>query len=245
MSFVSTEKALEIAKEFAVEISNISGNSLIAIYAIGSLGGGYYRPGQSDIDTLIIFDNNAGYDKGKIREVADNYKKRYDIPKGFGAVIVNKKQLYPPYNKADELILEIINLKKQGVLLFGDFNVDSIPMPDKKAIIEDANAFEDWRDSELSHYKPLLTLTECVNSILILLKRYLLIEKDLVEFNKYKVVKTYLNNEPPVIDNEIFKIINNYIMMGQETKVTEQELRKMTEFHEDLKTFMNKLLLSR
>jgi predicted nucleotidyltransferase len=245
LSLLSVERALGIAKEFALDISHVSGNSLIAIYAIGSLGGGYYRPGQSDIDTLIIFDDTAEYYKSEIGKVAANYQIKYNIPKGFGAVIANKKQLFPPYNKADELILEIINLKKQGVLLFGNFNVDSVPMPDRKAVIEDANAFEDWRDSKLSNCKPLLTLTECVNSILILLKRYLLIEKDIIEFNKFRVVKTYLDNNPPKINNEIFEIINNYIMMDQETKVTELELEKMNQFHEELKTFMNSLLLSR
>lgn len=247
MSSISREKAIEIAKEFANKISLIKGDSLVAIYAIGSLGGGYYRPGQSDIDTLIIFDDKVDYNKSVIKKVAEDYQKKYDIPKGFGAVIVHKNQLYPPYDKTDELVLEIINLKKQGLPVYGSFDTDSIPMPDREAIIEDANAFEDWRDKELTYSKSLLPMAACVNSILILLKRYLLIEKGIVEFNKFKIINTYLNNEPPVVNKEIFQLTDSYINAKdyKDERATEQELNKMNVFHDELKLTMNKLLLSR
>lgn len=247
MNLISVEEAIRIAKEFAVDVSLIIGGSLLAVFAIGSLGGGYYRPGQSDIDTLIIIDDMTKFDNNLIEKITKEYQKKYKIPKGFGAIVVNKRELFPPYNKSDELILEIINLKKQGLLLYGNFNVSCIPMPDRKAIIEDANAFEDWRESETAASKSLLSMEACSNSILILLKRYLLIKKDIIEFNKMKVISTYLENEPPTINKEIFQLINNYICSKNynEQEISEQDLVKMNGFHEDLKLTMNKLLLNR
>ena len=54
MGTVITEaKAMEIVNEFLDEIRH-EDNGVLALYLIGSLGGGYYRPGQSDIDTVIV-----------------------------------------------------------------------------------------------------------------------------------------------------------------------------------------------
>lgn len=255
MSFISMEQAVEIAKEFACEIAKMGGDSLIAVFAIGSLGGGYYRPGQSDIDTLIIVDdsketlltNKISEDKMLVDKIADEYQNKYNIPKGFGSIVISKNQLYPPYNKTDELVLEIINLKAQGLLLYGNFDTDSIPMPDRNAIIEDAKAFEDWWDESFINSKQLLSITACSNSILILLKRYLLIEKGIVEFNKLKVIDTYLHNNPPVVNKEIFELINNYIdgKVCEDKAITEQQLDEMNSFHRELRLTMNRLLLNR
>lgn len=51
---ITYEKAIKIAKEFAEKVQNMLKDNLLAVFAIGSLGSDYYRPGQSDIDTIII-----------------------------------------------------------------------------------------------------------------------------------------------------------------------------------------------
>ena len=55
---ISEEKAFKIVQEFLTDILQIS-QDVLALYVIGSLGGGYYRPGQSDIDTAVIVRDNA------------------------------------------------------------------------------------------------------------------------------------------------------------------------------------------
>ena len=52
------EDAIQIALEFAKEIDDKCPNKIKAVYAIGSLGSDYYRPGQSDIDTAIIVNSS-------------------------------------------------------------------------------------------------------------------------------------------------------------------------------------------
>ena len=51
---ISYPEALRIAAEFAEEINRAFPGCIRAVYAIGSLGSDYYRPGQSDIDTAVI-----------------------------------------------------------------------------------------------------------------------------------------------------------------------------------------------
>lgn len=43
-----------VATEFAKEVSALFPKKIEAVFAIGSLGSDYYRPGQSDIDTVVF-----------------------------------------------------------------------------------------------------------------------------------------------------------------------------------------------
>ncbi len=87
---ISYEEALKIAAQFGREVEALFPGKIAAVFAIGSLGSDYYRPGQSDIDTAVITgfsrkDNAAVTEK--IEKIADSYQKRYHVPKGFGAVV--------------------------------------------------------------------------------------------------------------------------------------------------------------
>uniref|UniRef100_UPI0040574FBA nucleotidyltransferase domain-containing protein n=1 Tax=Acetatifactor sp. TaxID=1872090 RepID=UPI0040574FBA len=65
---ITKEKALGIVSEFKDEITGWDSVGVLAIYLIGSLGGGYYRPGQSDIDTVIIIEDMHQYLKKKSKK---------------------------------------------------------------------------------------------------------------------------------------------------------------------------------
>ena len=117
MKQIFLKDAIDIAKKFAEEIVRIYPDTL-AVYAIGSIGGGYYRPGQSDIDTVVIMDCTRAQANDRItavEAVADRYWKEYSVPKGFGAIVLGKEQLMPPYIPEEELVMEIIRLKAQVV----------------------------------------------------------------------------------------------------------------------------------
>ena len=144
---ITYEQAIKIAKQFANNVKTILKDKLLAVFAIGSLGSDYYRPGQSDIDTIIITSlkrEDLKIYRKDIRKLADSYQKKYDVPKGFGAILLAKEQLYPPYKYDEELILEIYRIKKQSKLVYGHYDIRTIPFPSKKDIIQDAIAFENW-----------------------------------------------------------------------------------------------------
>ncbi|MBQ4089182.1 MAG: nucleotidyltransferase domain-containing protein [Clostridia bacterium] len=244
MAPITLESAIEISKSFAEEIAAMYPD-LMAVYAIGSIGGGYYRPGQSDIDTVVIMRCSRPQATERVAEVeavADRYWKQYNIPKGFGAIVMGVEQLTPPYIAEEELVMEIIRLKAQHKLIYGEFDLDCVPMPDKAAIIAAENAFEDWRASEGNTPPENMTRQMTVNSILILLKRWLLLEKGIVEFNKFNVVSEYLKNDPPFINERYLNAVNGYIHGGE---ISDELLYEMSIWHEWLLKSMNSLLLDR
>jgi hypothetical protein len=211
---IGYDEALDIAKRFAEEVAGLFPDGVLAVFAVGSLGGGYYRPGRSDIDTVIIGNGRKGEPcslRKEIRKIANRYQKEFNVPKGFGAIVMAEGQLYPPYVAKDELVLEILRLKTQSRLVYGDYDVGLIPMPDKRAIIEDARAFQAWVDGERAKragesVEPWDT-ARFVNSTLMYMKRYLMIKHGIIEFNKFKVVGLYLANGPPMVDDEVFGFI--------------------------------------
>ena len=56
---IHKDQAWAIARTFAEDAANLLRQGLLAVYVIGSLAGGNYRPGRSDIDTLLIVSSGS------------------------------------------------------------------------------------------------------------------------------------------------------------------------------------------
>lgn len=244
---ISYEKAIDITKQFANNVKDLLKDKLLAVFAIGSLGSDYYRPGQSDIDTIIITSlkrEELKIYRKDIRKLADAYQEKYNVPKGFGAILLAEEQLYPPYISKEELILEIYRIKLQSKLIYGNYDITKIPNPTKKDIIEDAKAFEKWRQEEHKN-NPDFRINNnimLVNSTLMMLKRYLMIKCDIIEFNKFKVVDLYMKNNPPYVDEELFEFIEKSIR--NEDIITDKDaLNKFIQSHDKLTLVINKITL--
>jgi len=52
-----------------------------------------------------------------------------------------------------------------------------------------------------------LQIAGCVNSILLHLRRYLMIEKGVFEFNKFRTIEVYLRHAPPIVESQAFDFI--------------------------------------
>ena len=217
MSSIITEaKAMEIVREFSAEICHKT-SGIIAIYIIGSLGGGYYRPGQSDIDTIIIAGDDAAITQKQTDEIANKYHEKYSVPKGFGAIMIRLSELSPPYHiKSEaedfEFTIEIARLKTQGKAVYGTISLDEIAMPTPRDFITDAIIMEKWFAKEFGY--PMfdkLQITGCINCILGYLRRYMMIERGVFEFNKFQTIEMYMRNEPPIVDMPVFDFIEKYL----------------------------------
>lgn len=252
---ISYDEAIKIAKKFANELKEKYGDKLLAVFVIGSLGSDYYRPGQSDIDTVIITAcdrKDASIMDKEIESIADRYWKEFNVPKGFGAIVFAEEQLYPPYVPKEELILEILRLKMQSKLIDGFYDIDNIPMPDKQAIIENENAFEDWMENSKKENEPIDDKTEFsdldkqvfINSTLWHIKRFLMIKCDVIEFNKYKVIDLYLKNNPPIVNQEIFDLITDALNNGYDV-LTDEKMPRLNKWRDDFCVQMLKLVLDR
>ncbi len=243
---ITKEKALDIVSEFKDEIIGLDPVGVLAIYLVGSLGGGYYRPGQSDIDTVIIVRNGASISQKEIEEIADKYYERYSIPKGFGAVVIYEKELFPPYIKSEmeefEFSIEIARLKTQGLLFYGQYSLEHVPMPSPEDLIKDARIMENWLFSEFGY--PMydkLGITACVNCILETMRKFLMIEKSVFEFNKFKTINVYLKHSPDVIDENVFAFIDKYL--SGEISGDDNDLAMLREFGTKITDYYNEKLL--
>lgn len=245
-TIISKEKAFDIVREFQNELLTIDPEGILALYLIGSLGGGYYRPGQSDIDTILIVKDDARLTQETAEEIAAKYQERYDVPKGFGAVLIYEKELFPPYLKSEsdefEFSVEIARLKTQGLLFYGSYSLDHVPMPTRAHLIKDAKIMENWFLTAFGY--PMydkLDVVSCVNSILIQMRRFLMIEHNIFEFNKFKTVGTYLQYSPAITDEAAFSFIDRFLK--GETAGTEQDLQMLRSFGQRLSDYNNRELL--
>ena len=244
---ITYEQAISIAKQFANIVRNLLKDKLLAVFAIGSLGSDYYRPGQSDIDTIIITSlkrEELKIYRKDIRKLADTYQEKYNVPKGFGAILLAEEQLYPPYISEEELILEIYRIKLQSKLIYGNYDITKIPNPTKKDIIEDAKAFEKWRLEEHKN-NPDFKINNnimLVNSTLMMLKRYLMIKCDIIEFNKFKVIDLYIKNNPPYADEELFEFIEKSLH-NEDTEIEKDVFDRFVQSHDRLTMIINDIVL--
>ena len=59
MSIIDERTAWEIIGQYSGECSQIDHESLMGVYVIGSLSSGYYRPGESDIDAILLVSDGS------------------------------------------------------------------------------------------------------------------------------------------------------------------------------------------
>jgi len=246
MSVITEAKAMEIVHEFLSEIRR-EDDGILALYLIGSLGGGYYRPGQSDIDTVIIVRDDVAITQERMDEIAKKYWHTYEIPKGFGSIMIRLSELSPPYIKSEaedfEFTVEIARLKTQGKPVYGEINLNSINMPSKEDFIKDALIMEKWFAKEFGD--PMfekLQITGCVNTILGCLRRYLMIEKSVFEFNKFLTIDTYLRHDPPFVNEKAFDFIIK--KLNDEASGNNDDLQMLRECGTKFRDYFNKRLLN-
>ena len=220
---IAESTAWKILDRYVQDCLQINRDSLRAVYATGSLGGGYYRPGQSDIDAVLIVADGSQAIWGDLEASSERlstlnqaYKARYQIPKDFGPFALQESALFPPYDPASDLIaLEIARLKVQGVCVYDAFDgagtraVERAPMPGVEDFRRGARNFEAWLVAEFLQDHPISGFSEaaCVNTILIHLGRCLRIARGVLEFDKRALIAAYLEHDPPFVDRAAFRLV--------------------------------------
>ena len=243
---ISEAMAWEILDEYVQDCLQVDSETLIAVYAIGSLGGGYYRPGQSDIDAALLVADRSERIWGdsevpseRLKTLSERYQATYDIPKEFGAFPLQPHELYPPY--VEGVTLEIARLKLQSKCVYGDFALDDVPLPTPDDFVRDFGAFERWWRDEFTKGKPIASLSSaaCVNTVLMHLRRFLIARRGIIEFNKRHIVPLYLENDPPFTDEPLLKLVTRHLETGS---VSQDELDLLREHTRVLRDRMNALL---
>lgn len=117
---LSEPRAWHAVRDFSAGVEERCGDAVGAVFVIGSLATRTYRPGRSDIDTLIIVSDACNAETMQaIGSIAASFRDALGIPKGFGAVCIAERKLCPPYTPEEELVPEIVRLKAHGVAVRG------------------------------------------------------------------------------------------------------------------------------
>ena len=248
MTTIDEITAWNILRHYSNECSQIDPDTHIAFYTIGSLPGGYYRPGQSDIDAVLIVSDgseaiwgNSDTPGKRLAKLNERYKQDYGIPKDFGPFPLQPREMHPPYDPDKELTLEIARLKLQGKIVYGTFSLNDIPVPTREDFIRDFRHFEEYWDNEFSINTPVerMTSTQCTNTILMHLHRHLIIEKCAFEFDKRKIIPSCIDHDAPFLNKSAIDIVQKYLLSE---RISQQEIKSLRQYVSDLRYNMNKLL---
>lgn len=248
MAIMDERSAWRILGLYSGDCAEIDQDSLMAVYAVGSLPAGYYRPGQSDIDAVLIVRDgseaiwgNTDTPSDRLAVLNGEYKRRYAIPKDFGPFPLQPRELYPPYDAGKELTLEIARLKVQGKCVYGAFPIDDIPMPTTEDYRRDFRHFEEYWDNDFSKKTPLekMSAVQCVNTILMHLRRYLIVETGILDFDKRRIVPLCMANNAPFLSKSALDLVQRHLG-GHETG--EEEMETLRQYVVDLRYNMNTFL---
>ena len=147
---LSAEEALAVAEAFARELLSNHPSDVVAVVLVGSLATGDYMPGRSDIDTVVILrDGVSGDTRATVRGLADAYRLRHGVPKGFGAVRIKRGQLAAPLDPVEELAPEIQRLREQGRVLAGQIDLAAVRVPTTEDLRAYCRVFIPWLRGEL------------------------------------------------------------------------------------------------
>lgn len=179
--------------------------------------------------------------------LAEILKEEPGVPKGFGAVMICEYELSSPYTRSEidefEFTMEIARLKTQGKVIYGLIDTEHIMMPTKADFIKDALIMERWFNKEYGY--PMfdkLQIIECVNCKLGSLRRFLIIEKGIFEFNKFKTIDTYMQNHPPIIYEKAFDFIQR--KLKDESVGDQDDLLMLRACGMELRDYFNRILLN-
>lgn len=213
---MNEEQAWTLLHEFAREASSIDPPKIKAIIAIGSLPGGYYRQGQSDLDIVIIMadaDQASGFAKTNfltaIRETISKFQSCCDEETKLEAILVSESDLNATNDEGFLLNPQLnARLKVQGHILFGGYDLGLVPMPSPSDLLNEfrQNETRDMSDGETQdkQHDP----NGLIKYVFYLIRSYLSIVHSVFDFNKLTLLDTYKKHTPLYEDETFFELIN-------------------------------------
>jgi predicted nucleotidyltransferase len=211
---ISEARAWQIVKEFACELAAELGEGLLSVIVIGGLSGGYYRPGVSDIDTVVVVTADARpAAEPLVERLREEYRVRYQVPKEFGAFVVTPEQLRPPYLPEEELAPEIQRIVDQGRVVYGA-QIPVVP-PTRTEMLGYMRWFDRWLETEFLSANPPETLGyhAAYNVAAMACRHYVYAHSGEMIWEKKKALHAFAEREP---DHPHITIVQKLIELGRD-----------------------------
>lgn len=199
------EAAWKELSAFADAANGLRLSEARAIFAIGSLPGGYFRPGRSDLDVLVIF-HGAPEPKAKFSAAQQDEKERLEAlaaqaaPYEIELIFLHETRLRrDPQNGRFPYADFTQRLLSQSKLLWGAFDLGSLETPE----IEDITCafrryLEYLRKKHGDDFLRQGALTELLKHALVLMRTYLQVQRRVLEYDKTQLARRYGESFPAV-----------------------------------------------
>ncbi len=202
------EAAWKELETFSSSADGLRLSEVRAIFAIGSLPGGYFRPGQSDLDVLVLFQGAPGteadFNKFQLAE-----KERLEaLAAQAGPYEIELLFLHETRLQRDPLTGRfpyadfVQRLLSQSKLLWGAFETGSLEAPGKEDF---ACAFRRYleylRKKHVGEFQVFWSqgkLEELLNHTLALMRAYLQVQRGVSEYDKTRLAQRYRESQPSV-----------------------------------------------
>lgn len=169
--------------------------SIIAVIITGSLARGAYQPGLSDVDLVTILDDNSpeSMEKG-ILSLYRKTSRDYGVP--LDPIIFKHGDLCPPWSHDLRIQPELLRLKTDGRVLYGENVIQHLPMPTKRQM---------WQFHRWSREQPLEsapsdwrhgTLKGSINTVLEQAMTYFYYKTGIAEYSKHHIADLFSNHFP-------------------------------------------------
>jgi len=194
---IAVPRAWQIVEEFARDLAAALGDQLLSVVVIGGLGAGTYRPGISDVDTVVIVTADAQPAAAPLVErLREEYRARYQVPKEFGAILLTPAQLCPPYPPEQELAPEVQRIVDQGRMAYG-IQVPVVP-PTRAELLAYVRWFDRWLETEFLPASPPGTLgyQAAYNLAAMACRHYLYARTGKMVWDKEEALRTFAGREP-------------------------------------------------
>ena len=208
---MDTNAAVEAAnlelETFASSANALGLRQARAIIAIGSLPGGYFRPGQSDLDLIVLFHGtppaDAAFSQAE-REEMERLKKlaAQASPFEIELIFLHESRLArDPLTGCLPYADFVQRLRSQSKLLWGRVDLASLTAPEREDFVCAFKRYLEYEQDKLGmEFSQAWTqspLAELLKHALVLMRTFLLVRRGILEYDKTRIARLYTENRPP------------------------------------------------
>ena len=197
-------KAWQTLEDLAQRLSNAPFKGLRSVFVIGSLPGGYFRPGQSDLDVVVLFNDppRRGVDLVALNSALEGMIQPDKLLHPF-EVECQPRFISDLGRNPESGLLQaadlVARLKVQNRQLFGNYPVQTLPMPSAEEWAWETRQFLSWWEEQAQRDPAKFAAPpNQIKKTLTLVRLYLAVRRDLVEYNKFKLLEIYEQSIPVV-----------------------------------------------
>ncbi|MFC1714718.1 nucleotidyltransferase domain-containing protein [Candidatus Poribacteria bacterium] len=169
--------------------------NVVAIILTGSLAGGSYQPGLSDVDLLTVLGDRS---PDRVRDSISSLCRRMssDYSTQLDPIILEHSDFWPPWNDSLCIQPELLRLKAGARVLYGQNIVEHLPTPTKRQMWEFDRSFREWLTQSNQPNWRYWSLKESLKTIFGQAMTYFYYKTGIAEYSKHHIADLFSRHFP-------------------------------------------------